>query len=128
MDDYREQDFGVREKPVILVAKTHPQCLVLVPFLVVVALLPQNADTDQVLFQLKRTSQVRSGEEPKSTTVDLQRLVNRKLHGEVCDRLFKLFIECVGKELAQVEHVRNYVDRKRGQSSKLPFNERKCGN
>ena len=104
MDDDRKQDIRVRKKPVILVTEINPQRLVLVTLLVIVALLPKDADANQVLLQLIGATQVRAGQETEAAAINFQRLIDGKLHRKISNRLAVFLIERVGEKFGRFYH------------------------
>ena|SRR5690606_98497 len=99
-----KNDAGILEKKIVFVAERHTQRLILVPILIVVTLLPEDADADEILFQFIGASQVRPGQETQSAGVYLERLVDGKLHREVGGSAAVLFGECIWKQLVSFDH------------------------
>ena len=85
IDFNREPDVGVFEEGIILFKKQHIHRLILLAYLVVVAVFPEDTDSDDVLMFFICTPHVRPGEETEAAAVCLQGLINGKFHGKIGD-------------------------------------------
>src|SRR5690606_14914197 len=66
MNGNRKDDACVLKKEVVFVTERHAKGLILIAVLIVVTLLPENANADQILFEFVSASQMRSGKETQS--------------------------------------------------------------
>ena len=91
-----ELDIGLLEEVINLFALLHGHLTVVTTRLVVIAVCPENTDTDQILLQVIGTAHVRSGKETETAGIDFEGLINRKFRAEIGNALLILRINLVG--------------------------------
>ena len=75
-----EPNIGVLQKTVHLLPKLNAHRIIGVASLVVVAIFPENTDTNQVLAFIEGTSHVRPGQKTKSPRIGFKSLIDSKFH------------------------------------------------
>ena len=73
-------DLGVLQKVVMTLLPQYIQLIIMLPYLIVITVLPQNTDAYHILFQIIGTTHMRPCQKAESARVYFQRLVNSKLH------------------------------------------------
>src|SRR5258708_31413170 len=104
MDEDRKLDARVSEEGVTFFDETNFHRAIHISLLIVVAIFPQDANTNKILFQFKCAPQMGSGKKAESTAVYLQRLVDGKLHREISNAFREFFVEGVREEVFEINH------------------------
>ena len=82
---YHDLEFYTRifQKIINFLIPLYLQRKVLIPRLIIISILPKDANTNQILTKLIRTPQVRTREKTQPAAVNFQWLVYSELHGEI---------------------------------------------